>query len=165
MFKNYKEMMHLLNTYEEEIFQKCNASISKMSQSLGRSLITRDAERGTLRVNFSRDLMSVLKEVRHLKEFPSKAFPEVAGELFKRERTFRNYVNSLDQKVTHYNRLKTNTKPVECLLDMGRSPTSMPSWKGRSTRSTGTLTVVGLAVLGIASKAGMEMSSLSESCK
>ena len=40
----------------------------------------------------------------------------MAGELFKREHTFRNYVNSLDQTVTHYNRLKMNTKPVECLL-------------------------------------------------
>ena len=75
VFKKYKEMMHLLNAYEEEIFQKWNVSISKkMTQSLNRSLIVRDSERGTLRVNFSRDLMSVLKEVRHLKkEFPSKA--------------------------------------------------------------------------------------------
>ena len=123
VFKKYKEMMHLLAAYEEEIFQKWNVSISKkMTQSLSRSLVVRDSgngggEKGTLRVNFSRDLMSVLKEVRHLKkEFPSKAFPEVAGELFKREHTFRNYVNSLDQTVTHYNRLKMNTKPVESLL-------------------------------------------------
>ena len=43
VFKKYKEMMLLLNAYEEEIFQKWNASISKkMSQSLSRSLITRD---------------------------------------------------------------------------------------------------------------------------
>ena len=120
VFKKYKEMMHLLAAYEEEIFQKWNVSISKkMTQSLSRSLVVRQdvGEKGTLRVNFSRDLMSVLKEVRHLKkEFPSKAFPEVAGELFKREHTFRNYVNSLDQTVTHYNRLKMNTKPVESLL-------------------------------------------------
>ena len=45
-----------------------------VQQSLSRSLIVRaEGDRGTLRVNFSRDLMSVLKEVRHLKkEFPSK---------------------------------------------------------------------------------------------
>ena len=29
VFKKYKEMMHLLNAYEEEIFQKWNVSISK----------------------------------------------------------------------------------------------------------------------------------------
>ena len=40
----------------------------------------------------------------------------MAKELFKREDTFRNYVNSLDQTVTNYNQLKTNTKPVEYLL-------------------------------------------------
>ena len=118
VFKKYKEMMHLLNSYEDEAFQMWNLSISKkMTQSLNKSLITRDSEAGTLRVNFSRDLMSVLREVRYLKkEFPSRKFPGVASELFKREHTFRNYVNSLDQTVTHYNRLKTNTKPVEYLL-------------------------------------------------
>lgn len=118
VFKKYKEMMQLLNAFEDDVFQMWNLSISKkMTQSLNRSLITRDPEKGTLRVNFSRDLMSVLREVRYLKkEFPSKSFPEVAGELFKREHTFRNYVNSLDQTVTHYNQLKTNTKPVEYLL-------------------------------------------------
>lgn len=46
----------------------------------------------------------------------NKDFPEVAEDLFKREDTFRNYVNSLDQTVTNYNLLKTNTKPVEYLL-------------------------------------------------
>ena len=29
VFKKYKEMMHLLAAYEEEIFQKWNVSISK----------------------------------------------------------------------------------------------------------------------------------------
>ncbi len=70
-----------------------------MVQSLGRSLVTRDDD-GTLRVNFGKDLMSVLREVRYLKkEFPGRDFPEVAGDLFRREEAFRNYVNSLDQTV------------------------------------------------------------------
>ena len=44
VFKKYKEMMHLLAAYEEEIFQKWNVSISKkMTQSLSRSLVVRDA--------------------------------------------------------------------------------------------------------------------------
>ncbi len=40
----------------------------------------------------------------------------MAGDLFKREDAFRNYVNSLDQTVHHYNRLKNSTKPVEYQL-------------------------------------------------
>jgi dynein heavy chain len=118
VFRKYKEMMQLLTAYEDEVFQMWNLSISKkMSQSLTKSLIIRDEERNTLRVNFSRDLMSVLREVRYIKkEFPLRDFPDVAAELFKREATFRSYVNSLDQTVAHYNKLKTTTKPVEYKL-------------------------------------------------
>ena len=69
VFKKYKETMGLLRTYEDEVFQMWNLGISKkMTQSLNKSLITRDTERGTLRVNFARELNSLLREV---------SFPEI----------------------------------------------------------------------------------------
>ena len=64
VFRKYKEVMQLLVAFEEEIFQMWNLSITKkMTQSLNRSLILRDTEKNTLRVNFGRDVMSVLREV------------------------------------------------------------------------------------------------------
>ena len=64
VFTKYKETMGLLRTYEDEVFQMWNLGISKkMTQSLNKSLITRDSERGTLRVNFARELNSLLREV------------------------------------------------------------------------------------------------------
>ncbi len=138
VFRKYKEMMSLLTNFEDEIFQSWNLGISKrLTQSLARPLVTRDEEGSLLRVNFGKDLKSVLREVRseHLlvllecckcinvsqvrylkREFPSREFPTVAGDLFQREDSFRNYVNSLDQTVTHYNKLKTQTKSVEFKL-------------------------------------------------
>ena len=64
VFKKYKETMGLLTTYEDEVFQLWNLGISKkMTQSLNKPLIIRDTDRGTLRVNFARDLNSLLREV------------------------------------------------------------------------------------------------------
>ena len=64
VFIKYKDMMALLNKYEDDVFQKWNESITKkITQSLNRSLIYRDENRGILRVNFGRDLGSILREV------------------------------------------------------------------------------------------------------
>ena len=63
---------------------------------------------------------NTLAQVRYLKkEFPTREFPNVAAELFEREETFRNYVNSLEQTVFHYNKLRNGTKPVEFRLIEG----------------------------------------------
>ena len=65
VFKKYKETMGQLITYEDDVFQMWNLGISKkMTQSLNRSLIIRNTDKGTLKVNFARELSSLLREVR-----------------------------------------------------------------------------------------------------
>ena len=64
VFRKYKETMGLLTAYEDEVFQMWNLGISKkVTQSLKKSLIIRDTEKGTLRVNFASELNSLLREV------------------------------------------------------------------------------------------------------
>ena len=64
VFKKYKETMGQLTTYEDDVFQMWNLGISKkMMQSLNRSLIIRNDDKGTLKVNFARELSSLLREV------------------------------------------------------------------------------------------------------
>ena len=64
VFRKYKDMMNLLSTYEDDTFKKWNESINKkIANSLNRSLILRDDRTGVLRVNFGRDLGSILREV------------------------------------------------------------------------------------------------------
>ena len=85
----------------------------KLKEGLKRHLITRNAS-NVLRVSFSNDVSSVLREVGRLKkEFPMRFFPDIAGELYEREDTFRSYNVSLDLTVSCYNRLKSGTKVVE----------------------------------------------------
>ena len=64
VFKKYKETMGQLTSYEDDVFQLWNLGISKkMIQSLNRSLIIRNTDKGTLKVNFARELTSLLREV------------------------------------------------------------------------------------------------------
>ena len=108
-------MNNKLTNYEEEIYMNWMMSISsKVEDSLNRPLIVRREETNTLRVNFSFDLSSLLKEVGYIKkEFDYREYPEEAGALFERENTFREYTRSLDVTVDNYNRLKTSTQKVE----------------------------------------------------
>ena len=75
-----QETMGLLATFEDEVFQMWNLSISKkMAQSLKGSLIIRTQdEKSTLRVNFSRDLSSLLREVSPYSECVIPAFYSIS---------------------------------------------------------------------------------------
>ena len=46
-------------------------------------------------------------------EFTDRDYPELAGELFEREKIFRDYNISLERTVQSYNRLRIKTKEVE----------------------------------------------------
>ena len=62
-----KDLNILLNAYEEELFELWNRSISsRISQSLNRPLVLRDAARGTIKVNLSREIVSMLRDVSKL---------------------------------------------------------------------------------------------------
>ena len=74
VFKKYKETMSQLTSYEDDVFQLWNLGISKkMIQSLNRSLIIRNTDKGTLKVNFARELTSLLREVSmvYVANYPS----------------------------------------------------------------------------------------------
>ena len=64
VLKKSKDLLALLKTYEEEIFELWNRSISsRISQSLNRPLILRDGGKGTIKVNLSKEIVSMLRDV------------------------------------------------------------------------------------------------------
>ena len=68
--------MGQLTTYEDDVFQMWNLGISKkLVQSLNRSLLIRNTDKGTLKVNFARELSSLLREVSNRKII-NVIFPE-----------------------------------------------------------------------------------------
>ena len=118
VFRKYKEMIALLDSYDEEVFKNWTLSAEKKTlEGLNRPLIIRDEKDGTLKVNFGRDTFSILTEVKHLrKDFPKRSLPAKALEIFQRFNDFRNYNNSLEQSVGLYNYLKLQTVGQEYRL-------------------------------------------------
>ena len=58
-------------------------------------------------MNFGRDTLAILNEVKHLsKDFPKREVPEKAKEVFRRFDDLRNYNNSLEQVDSDLNFLK-----------------------------------------------------------
>ena len=67
-------------------------------------------------MNFGRDTLAILNEVKHLsKDFPKREVPEKAKEVFRRFDDLRNYNNSLEQVDSDLNFLKVkgNEKMVQ----------------------------------------------------
>ena len=118
IYKKHKEMTSQLNTYEEDIFRIWTVSAEKKTlEGLNRPLIIRDETNKTLKVNFGRDTLSILMEVKHMrKDFPERKLPVKALELFQRFDDFRKYNNSLEQTVCLYNFLKMKTVAQEYKL-------------------------------------------------
>ena len=89
----------------------------KTLEGLDRPLLIRNPKDGTLKVNFGRDTLASLKEVKHLKkEFPKRKIPDTAEAVFTRFEDFRSYNNCLDKIVDLYNYLKTDTIDKEYRL-------------------------------------------------
>ena len=67
VLRKYGDIMDKLHVYEEEIFELWSRSIStRISQNLNRPLVLRDSAKGTIKVNLSREIVSLLRDVRHL---------------------------------------------------------------------------------------------------
>ena len=115
IIEKYKEMVCLLYSYEEEVFRTWAATAdTKTGEGLDRPLLVREGIKATLKVNFGRDLLSILHEVKCLKkDFPAREIPEDARDIFKSFNDFRNYNNSLNQTVNLYNYLKLSTTKEE----------------------------------------------------
>lgn len=115
IIEKYKEMVCLLYSNEEDVFKNWAASAdAKTGEGLNRPLLVREGIKATLKVNFGKDLLSILHEVKCLKkDFPAREIPEDAKDIFKSFNDFRNYNNSLNQTVSLYNYLKLNTTKEE----------------------------------------------------
>ena len=118
VIQKYKDLSALLAGYEDDVFKAWAVQTEKKTlEGLDRPLLIRNPKDGTLKVNFGRDTLASLKEVKYLKkEFPERNVPGTAEELFKRFDDFRAYNNCLDKIVDLYNYLKTDTNDKEYRL-------------------------------------------------
>ncbi|KAM4843232.1 dynein axonemal heavy chain 17 [Thomomys bottae] len=113
-YKKYDEMMELLRSYREKIYQRWVQGVDQDCHfNLGQPLIQRDAATGLIQVNFSKALVAVLREVKYLNFQQQKDIPVSAESLFSDNETFRKFVGNLELIVGWYNEIKTTVMSVE----------------------------------------------------
>ncbi|XP_016061753.1 PREDICTED: dynein heavy chain 17, axonemal [Miniopterus natalensis] len=114
IYQKYDEMMELLRSYRERIYLQWVSGVDADCRfNLGQPLIQRDPATNLIRVNFSKALVAVLREVKYLNFQQQKAIPDSAEKLFSQYETFRKFVGNLELIVGWYNEIKTTVMDVE----------------------------------------------------
>ncbi|KAJ7315905.1 hypothetical protein JRQ81_002067 [Phrynocephalus forsythii] len=117
IYGKYEEMIRLLKGYRERIYEEWISRVDKDCQfNLEQPLIQRDPETNLIRVNFSKELVAVLREVKYLSFQQQKDIPDSAAGLFSQNETFRKFVDNLDLIVGWYNKIKLTILLVELPL-------------------------------------------------
>ncbi|NXL38693.1 DYH17 protein, partial [Glaucidium brasilianum] len=110
--KKYKEVMGLLQGHHKKVYEEwvCGAG-QDCHLSLEQPLILRDPGSSLLSVNFSRELVAVLREVKYLNLQGQQDIPGSAGSLFAQNETFQMFVDKLDLIVGWYNEARSLFRP------------------------------------------------------
>ena len=114
----FNDLQKTIDEFEENVYLTWALAAEKKTEAgLRRPLLIRDSKNKTLKVNFGKEIIDILSEVRNLrKDFPERAVPQKAGEIFRRFEDYRKYNNSLEQLVYLYNFIKLNILPEELKL-------------------------------------------------
>uniref|UniRef100_A0A8B9S1G8 Dynein axonemal heavy chain 17 n=1 Tax=Accipiter nisus TaxID=211598 RepID=A0A8B9S1G8_9AVES len=103
--EKYKEMMGLLQGYRNKVYEEwVHGAGQDCHFSLEQPLIVRDPVSSLLSVNFSKELVAVLREVKYLNFQQQKDIPGNAESLFAQNETFQKFVDNLDLIVGWYNK-------------------------------------------------------------
>ncbi|XP_015272477.1 PREDICTED: dynein heavy chain 17, axonemal [Gekko japonicus] len=117
IYAKYEEMIRLLKGYREKIYEEWISRVDRDCQfNLEQALIQRDPQTKYISVNFNKELVAVLREVKYLNFQQQKEIPESAGGLFSQNETFRRFVDNLDLIVGWYNKIKRTILNVELPL-------------------------------------------------
>ncbi|XP_025892623.1 dynein heavy chain 17, axonemal [Nothoprocta perdicaria] len=116
----YEEMIELLRGYREKTYAEWISRVDQDCQfNLEQPLILRDPDSSLISVNFSRELVAVLREVKYLTFQQQKDIPASAESLFAQNEMFRKFVDNLDLIVTWYNKIRLTVLSVELPLVTG----------------------------------------------
>ncbi|KAL2078484.1 hypothetical protein ACEWY4_026169 [Coilia grayii] len=114
VFQKYEEMMKLLHDYCTRVYTSWTSRVDVDCKfNLDQPLLLRDKETNVLSVNFNKQLVAVLREVKYLTIQGQEGIPPSAADVFANYETFRKYVSNLDLIVFWYNEVCATVLPVE----------------------------------------------------
>ncbi|XP_075025374.1 dynein axonemal heavy chain 17 [Calonectris borealis] len=116
----FEEMVGLLQGYRKKVYEEwVHGAGQDCHFSLEQPLILRDPGSSLLSVNFSKELIAVLREVKYLNFQQQKDIPGSAKSLFAQNETFQKFVDNLDLIIGWYNEVKLRLLPLELPLVAG----------------------------------------------
>ncbi|CAL8284422.1 unnamed protein product [Lota lota] len=119
VFQKYDEMTQLLHQYQVVVYSEWTSRVDKDCQfNLKQPLVLRN-KGNILSVNFSSQLVEVLREVKYLRIQGRKNIPPSAADMFAHKEVFRKYVGNLDLVVSWYNEIQATVLPSEFPLIEG----------------------------------------------
>ncbi|AWP17229.1 putative dynein heavy chain 9 axonemal [Scophthalmus maximus] len=120
VIKKYEELMQLLDRYSASLYETWTEAVDESSQfNLSLPLISRDPATALISVNFSPQLVSVLREVKYLEARQTEAIPETAVQIYTTRKQLWEYVANLELAVSRYNKVMDSVLDVEHPLVQG----------------------------------------------
>ncbi|XP_053483492.1 dynein axonemal heavy chain 11 isoform X4 [Ictalurus furcatus] len=117
LYHKYMEMSSLLDEYEKEVYSDWCSNVEQVCQlNLDQPLIRRDFISGFLSVNFSQELLAVLRDVRHLRMLDQTSIPCAALEVYEKRDMFLTCMSSLQLLVQLYNKVRQMAVDAEISL-------------------------------------------------
>ncbi|MEJ1273094.1 hypothetical protein NN561_003953 [Cricetulus griseus] len=114
MVQKYEDLLSLLEKYERRLYEDWCQTVSEKSQyNLSLPLLYRDPNTKQLSVNFSPQLVSVLKEMSYLQPTEVKLIPETAATMFSSREFYRQLVANLELMANWYNKIMKTLLEVE----------------------------------------------------
>uniref|UniRef100_H3BBD5 Dynein axonemal heavy chain 17 n=1 Tax=Latimeria chalumnae TaxID=7897 RepID=H3BBD5_LATCH len=114
VFRKYDEMINLLQKFCDGVYTGWIDGVDEDCRfNLDQSLIQRKPENKLISVNFNKQLVAVLREVKYLTKQEQQDIPTSAAEVFAKNETFQQFVDTLELIVGWYNEIRSTTLPVE----------------------------------------------------
>ncbi|CAG9581722.1 unnamed protein product [Danaus chrysippus] len=114
LFDRYDQLMKDITDFKRKYFNEWTATIPKIIElNINNTILARQGS--DLVLNFSPEIMELMKEVHHLrnnKDFKQDLPPE-SLELFGKQETYRQYRINLGITIDWYNQIRKNSQKVE----------------------------------------------------
>ncbi|XP_056325895.1 dynein heavy chain 9, axonemal [Danio aesculapii] len=121
MIQKYDELMRQLKQYSSKLYDIWTSSVAEKSQfNLNKPLISREPRSRLLSVNFSPQLVSVLREVKYLEARQAEIIPDAAAEIYSSRELLWQYVANLELTTGWYNKIISSVLDVEMPLIQGQ---------------------------------------------
>ncbi|XP_026133128.1 dynein axonemal heavy chain 9 [Carassius auratus] len=117
VIQKYDELMQQLKGYASKLYDIWTSSVAEKSQfNLQKPLISREQRTRLISVNFSPQLVSVLREVKYLEAREAEVIPDMAADVYSNRELLWQYVANLELATSWYNKVMSTVLEVEMPL-------------------------------------------------